>query len=104
MDLPGISKNALTVSIDQSRGDNGSLFIEANRDDVNEEDTEYIHRRERNHGRVTRNIPLPIGADANKVRTFFENGMLKVSFAKLAGVKPVGTRKLEINDSSSSAG
>ncbi len=96
VDLPGIPKNALSVSIDQGVGDNGSLHIEANRDDVSEDDTEMVHRRERNHGRVTRTLPIPLGADPQKVKTLFENGMLKVSFKKQANAKKVGQRKLQI--------
>ena len=96
VDLPGVHKNALSVSIDQGVGDNGSLHIEANRDDISEDDTEMVHRRERNHGRVTRTLPIPLGADPQKVKTLFENGMLKVSFKKQANAKKVGQRRLQI--------
>ena len=94
VDLPGITKQALSVSIDQSVGANGSLRIEANRDDVNEDDTEYVHRRERNHGRVTRTLPIPQGADNHKVKTLFENGMLKITFKKQAGDHSTASHQL----------
>ena len=74
------------------------LHIRADRESVSEEDTDYVHRRERNYGKVSRTIPIPGGADPTKARTLFQNGVLTVSFPKLAGAVKVGPRKLEIEE------
>lgn len=98
IDLPGVTKDALTVEVDSTER---KLHIRADRESVSEEDTDYVHRRERNFGKVSRTIPVPQGADTAKAKTLFQNGVLTVSFPKLTGAT-AGSRKLEIEEKAAS--
>ena len=100
IDLPGVTKDALTVEVDSTER---KLHIRADRESVSEEDTDYVHRRERNFGKVSRTIPVPQGADTSQAKTLFQNGVLTVSFPKLTGAT-IGSRKLEIKEDKSSSG
>lgn len=99
IDMPGVTKDALTVEVDSNER---QLHIRADRESVSEEDTDYVHRRERNYGKVSRTIPIPGGADPTKAKTLFQNGVLTISFPKLAGAIKVGPRKLEIEEKAAS--
>jgi HSP20 family protein len=102
VDLPGVTKEALTVEVDSAAN---TLVIRADRENVLEEDVDTIHRRERNYGKVSRTIPIPQGADSEHAKTMFQNGVLTISFPKMAkGTNPNAPRKLEIQEAKSTSG
>jgi HSP20 family protein len=91
-DLPGVEPADLDISIDGR-----SLVMKAERKHVHETNTDKVHRLERSYGTVERRIQLPKNADLEHAETQFKNGVLTVSFPKLAALPASGPRKLTIN-------
>lgn len=92
LDLPGVSKADLEVTIAH-----GSITIKGERRHrVEEEDLlAGTHRIERTYGRCSRTLQLPLDCDTANADCSFENGELKVSLPKLAGVEST-TKLLKI--------
>ena len=82
IDLPGISKSDLDVTIS-----NGTMTIKGERKHILEKDDWQtgMHRVERTYGKCSRTLQLPENCDTEHADCSFENGELKVSFPKLAG-------------------
>lgn len=93
VDLPGVRESDLAVEV--SEVDN-TLTIRGHVESTKEEQTDLVHRRERHTGDVSRTIPLPDGANTHEATTLLKNGILTVSFPKLASSKKTA-RRLEIN-------
>jgi len=72
-DLPGLNKEDVKVEVS---GD--ALVIEGERKREHEETRSGIHRTERSYGRFYRAIPLPEGADLDKAKAQFKDGVLEV--------------------------
>lgn len=72
-ELPGLSKDDVKVEATED-----GLIIEGERRHQHEETREGIHRSERSYGRFYRMIPLPKGAEADKAKAEFKDGMLQV--------------------------
>jgi HSP20 family protein len=82
-ELPGIKEEDIDVSV---IGDTLSIKGEKRTEtEVKEKD---YYRSERSYGSFYRSIPLPSNVDADKVEASFENGVLEVTLAKSAKVKP----------------
>ena len=90
-DLPGVDPKDLELTIDKN-----SLLMKAERKHAHETKTDKVHTLERSYGTVQRRIRLPKNADLDNAQTAFKNGVLTVTFPKLAELPPT-TRKLEIN-------
>lgn len=73
-ELPGLKKEDVKVELQEN-----ALVIQGERKFENEENTGGVHRTERRYGQFYRAVPLPEGAEADKARARFENGMLEVS-------------------------
>jgi HSP20 family protein len=89
-DLPGVDVNDLEVSIDDNQ-----LVIKAERKHVHVVGSDKIHSMERSYGKVMRSMRIPNNVDLNKVETLFRNGVLSVSFPKMAPAES-SSRKLSI--------
>ncbi len=90
-DLPGVSIEDLDVSIEGN-----VLVMKAERKHTHKTDTDKYHTLERSYGTVQRRIRLPKTADMANANTKFKDGVLTVTFPKLAELPPSST-KLKIN-------
>ncbi|HEY1939001.1 MAG TPA: Hsp20/alpha crystallin family protein [Candidatus Angelobacter sp.] len=82
-ELPGIDEKDLDIRLE-----NNVLTISGERKLENEEQKENFHRIERSYGRFTRSFTLPSTVDTEHVNAEFQNGVLKVTIAKLEEAKP----------------
>lgn len=82
-EVPGVNEKDLDVRLE-----NNVLTISGERRMENEEKQDNYHRIERSYGRFTRSFSLPSTVDADRVNAQFENGVLKVTIAKLEEAKP----------------
>ena len=89
MDLPGVPKEQVTVSVDERR----VLTVrgELAQDEVKEGTT--VHRRERRTGSFERSFTLPENVDADAITAQFEHGVLHLTLPKKeeqkSGVKTI---------------
>ncbi len=90
-DLPGVSAEDLDLSIEGNM-----LVMKAERKHTHESHTDKYHSLERSYGTVHRSIRLPKTADMANANTKFKDGVLTVTFPKLAELPPSST-KLQIN-------
>ena len=82
VDLPGIKPEDVDISITEDR-----LTVKGEREEEKETNDKTYHRVERNYGSFYRAIPLPPGADRDKVSAASENGVLTVTVPKIAAAK-----------------
>ncbi len=83
-ELPGLSEKDVKVEID-----NDVLVIQGERK-VEEEKTQGgIHKTERRYGKFYRALALPEGADAEKARAEFKDGVLHVSIPVPSNVRQI---------------
>jgi HSP20 family protein len=73
-DLPGLSKDNITIDADDN-----SLTIRGERQQENEEDREGFYWNERSYGAFQRTIPLPEGANPDDAKAEFRDGVLEVT-------------------------
>jgi HSP20 family protein len=73
-ELPGLRKEEVKVELT-----GGALIIEGERKREHKDDHEGYHRWERSYGHFYRTVPLPEGADTNRVKAELKDGVLKVS-------------------------
>ncbi len=72
-ELPGMNKDDVKVEYTDQ-----GIVIEGERRQEHEETHEGIHRSERVYGRFYRLIPLPPGAQIDKAKAEFKDGLLRV--------------------------
>jgi HSP20 family protein len=72
-DLPGLRVEDINVTADQ-----GVLTISGERRQENREEREGLLRSEISYGSFYRTIPLPEGADENRIAATFRNGVLEI--------------------------
>jgi HSP20 family protein len=73
-ELPGLKPEDVKVGVTED-----AVNIEGERKYEKEEKREGFYHTERSYGRFYRSIPLPKGADAEKVSAAFNNGILEVT-------------------------
>lgn len=73
-ELPGLKKDEIKVKVIDE-----SLVLEGERKQEKEEKKEGYYHSERSYGRFYRTIPLPEGAQLDKISADFSNGLLEVS-------------------------
>ena len=88
-DLPGVNAEDVEISVDHN-----CLLLKAERKQSHNTNTDKVHTIERSYGLVQRRIELPRNADMDQAVTNFKNGVLTVTFPKVARLS--ATRKLEI--------
>jgi HSP20 family protein len=73
-ELPGVRPEDVNVQVSS-----GMLTISGERQQEEHEEREGFVRTEREYGAFSRMIPLPDGADENRVSAKFNNGMLQIT-------------------------
>lgn len=73
-ELPGLKKEEVKVQVTED-----ALILEGERKQEKEEKGEEYYRSERSYGHFYRSIPLPEGADVDKAKAEFSNGLLRIS-------------------------
>jgi HSP20 family protein len=87
-DIPGVEPKDVEVTIHE-----GVLSFKGEKKEEREEKNKNYHRMERFVGSFFRQIPLPAGADEEKVTATFNNGTITVHVPKKPGMKP---RRVEV--------
>jgi HSP20 family protein len=82
-DLPGVDPKNVEVAIE-----NGVLTVRGEKREEREERKNSYHRVERLTGSFYRAVPLPSGADAEKVSATSSNGVVTITIAKTAAAQP----------------
>lgn len=83
MDLPGVSKDEVEISVEGHR-----LVIQGERREEKREEGENYLRVERVQGGFYRSLPLPEVANLDETRAEFDNGMLTIHVPKAEERKP----------------
>jgi HSP20 family protein len=73
-ELPGLSKDDVKLQITDE-----SIILEGEKKREEEKKEQGYHRSERVYGHFYRAIPLPDGADAEKAKAEFKDGVLRVT-------------------------
>ena len=82
-DLPGMTGDDVQIEVKDN-----VLTVSGERRDEQEHKAEGFHRVERAFGTFSRSLTLPRGADAEKVKADFSNGVLEVRVPKPEQTKP----------------
>ena len=81
-DLPGMEQKDVEVTVQD-----GTLTIRGERKEEKEVKEEEYYHSERWAGAFVRNLTLPPGVDADKIKATFKNGVLEVHVPKAAAAK-----------------
>ncbi|MBM3239356.1 Hsp20/alpha crystallin family protein [Candidatus Poribacteria bacterium] len=82
-EVPGMSKEEINISV---LGNTLTISGERKTEEEVKEDDYYCC--ERSYGRFQRDITLPQGVDAGKIKASYKNGVLEVVLPKTAEAKP----------------
>jgi len=82
-ELPGVSKDDLSVTLDDNR-----LGIHAKVEKEERQETGQYHRRERRTGEFQRTLQLPAHVDSEKAKATFKEGILELILPKLGNDSP----------------
>jgi len=82
-DLPGVEAKDVEVSVFD-----GILVLRGERKETREESRKNYHRVERFVGKFYRELPLPPGADADKIAATTAKGVITVTIPKVPAVQP----------------
>jgi len=77
VDLPGVNKEDLDISFSD-----GCMTIKAERKEVQEVNSDRVHKVERSFGKVQRTMMLPKNADCDQASASLKDGVLAVAFPK----------------------
>ena len=88
-ELPGMKKEDISVTLHE-----GVLGIAGERKAEKKVEEQGLYRSERFFGRFQRNIALPTGVAANKVKADYKDGILTVTLPKTEEAKP---RQIDVN-------
>lgn len=80
VDLPGFERDDVEIEVTDH-----TLRIEAEREEMEDEEDETYIRHERRHESARRSIRLPEGVDKEAVSARMRNGVLTVTLPKLEG-------------------
>jgi HSP20 family protein len=83
VELPGLSEKDVEVKLD-----NTLLTISSHKEENKEEKKNGYVLRERKSARFSRSFVLPEGVDREKIDAEFKNGVLNLTFPKVAAAKP----------------
>lgn len=92
-DLPGIKEGDLDVSLTGNR-----LTVTGKREEEKEEQDARYYTYERSYGSFSRSFTLPDGVDTENAQAELKDGVLTITMAKKAEVKP---RKIQLKQLSS---
>lgn len=91
-DIPGVDPDHIELSLDER-----SLYIVAKREEDYESHGNKVHLIERPFGEVNRRIDLPKNAELDKANSCYKNGVLVITFPKIAGEGHSEHKKLSIS-------
>lgn len=77
IDLPGLKSDSLVVKVE-----NGTLVIDAERDEPAWAKDARVHRAERHYGRIHRAFRLPADVGYDAIKAAYKDGVLEVTMAK----------------------
>ena len=77
IDLPGLKSDSLVVKVE-----NGTLVIDAERDEPAWAKDARVHRAERHYGRIHRAFRLPGDVGNDAIKAAYKDGVLEVTMAK----------------------
>lgn len=83
VDLPGIDKNDVSISME-----NGVLSIQGERTEENRTESDHYYRVERVSGKFYRRFALPETADAEKIQANMTKGVLHIKIPKKEIAQP----------------
>ncbi|MFO8023143.1 MAG: Hsp20/alpha crystallin family protein [Perlabentimonas sp.] len=89
---PGLEKKDFEVDID-----NNVLSISCHKEQEDEKEDEKIMRREFSYTAFKRSFSLPDGADSEKIKASYKDGILKVSIPKKEEAKEKPSRQISIS-------
>jgi HSP20 family protein len=89
MAVPGVKKNNIEISINED-----ILTVSGNEKTETKQDDGKTIRKEFNYNSFSRSFVLPEDADADKIESSFENGVLKITIPKTG--KPKVKKVIEI--------
>ena len=81
-DLPGLSEDAIELSLTGNQ-----LTLSGLREEEKRDESDRVHMYERRYGTFSRSFALPDGVDADKIEAQLEHGVLKISVPKKPDVK-----------------
>lgn len=90
VDLPGVSPDQLDLSIEEK-----IVTIKAERNRIHDTEKDKVHALERSFGKWERKFKLPPLADLDHASSQYKNGVLSITFPKLASLP--GAHKIAIN-------
>ncbi len=82
VEVPGMKPSEVDVTLTGN-----TLTIKGEREKKDEVKEENFHRREINYGAFSRSVVLPAGADTDKAEAKFQDGVLTITFPRLAEAK-----------------
>ncbi len=83
IDMPGIPKEAIQVSIDRN---NVTISAERREEKAVDDKAEWL-LRERGYGRVSRSLTLPLAVDESSAEAHYVNGVLYLTLPKISTMK-----------------
>ena len=83
VDLPGVNAKDLNLTVE-----NGYLVLRGEKKEEKEENKKHYHRLERYFGEFYREVPLPVGADTEKIVATSLNGVVTITIPKKPEVLP----------------
>jgi len=88
-ELPGLDAKDIDVSVSGNR-----LVLSGEKKEEHEEKGKAFFRSERRYGTFRRAIPLPAGADPDRIRAEYDQGVLVVHVEKSEAVRP---KRIEVS-------
>lgn len=83
VEVPGVRPEDVKISLE-----NNILSIRGEKRQQSEENTEQVHRYERNYGVFERTFALPSTVDPEKIEARHENGILTITIPKAERARP----------------
>ena len=74
---PGMKKDDFNIDMEE-----GQLTISSQREDEKTEERENYRRREYNFSSFSRTLTLPENVEADKIKAYYENGILRLNIPK----------------------
>ena len=87
-ELPGVKPDDVKISLE-----NNVLTVRGEKRQVNEENTDRVHRYERYYGVFERSFTVPSTVDADHIKASYDLGVLTVRLPKVERAKP---RQIEV--------
>jgi HSP20 family protein len=90
-ELPGMGKQDIELTVDD-----GVLHLRGEKKHTEEKREKGCYRLERSYGSFRRAIPLPADVDVENAEAAFDQGVLKIRFAKLAPAQKEEPKQIAI--------